>query len=200
MNDSYEYSPAETAEETEGAFKNFETVFAWLCILFGYLFCRAFPASSSPIGFVLVSLIVFAATAVILKLKGARFGLLTILTLVSVLAANVGILLTGEKTLIALAFIRTCAAYNYLVYVSMGNELEKGFSDLVLMDFLRAVIILPFSSLIQLFKAAFSGKRNGKTVLSVLLGVALTIIPTSLVASNLSYDKSFTEIMRNLFD
>lgn len=200
MNGSYEYTPAETVEETESAFKNFETVFAWLCILFGYLFCRAFPASASPIGFVLVSLIVFAATAVILKLKGARFGLLTIPVLVSVLAANVGILLTGEKTLIALAFIWTCAAYNYFVYVSMGNELEKGFSDLVLMDFLRAVIILPFSSLIQLFKAAFSGKRNGKTVLSVLLGVALTIIPTALVASNLSYDKSFTEIMRNLFD
>ena len=40
-------------------YKGYECIFAWFCLLSGYLFCRAFPIGSSPLGCMFIVLLLF---------------------------------------------------------------------------------------------------------------------------------------------
>ena len=63
-------------------------------------------------------------------------------------------------------------------------------------------IILPFCSLGKLFIAMFTGKArtSGKTIGKIFLGLAVTIIPTIIVALLLSYDSNFINLLDKILD
>lgn len=194
---SQEMSPAPSR-----CFSTTDTVFAWVCVLGGYLFCRAFPVGAHPFGGLLFLLILFGATAVLGALQGARFGVMPVLAAVSAVAVSGGLLMCANSFLHTLAYIYALVTYLYFVYALHAPDCGKGFSDRVAVDYFKAVVILPFCSFGCVFSALFSGrmKSSGKQVGKVLIGIALAVIPTVAVVSLLSYDDGFREMLNRLFD
>ncbi len=179
-----------------------ESVFAWISYIAGYLFCRLCPFSSSYLGGFLFILVLFILTAVILKIKGGKFSAVSIFAAISSIALSATLILSDNLFLCFLAYTYSLAAGCYFIYAVMGNSIEKGFSDLIIIDFFKVLFVLPFCSLAHLFKGLFPGKSKncGKIILKIIIGVVGAVIPTLIVLLLLSYDESFSSILANIFD
>lgn len=194
------YTPP--APKPRRTFTKSECVFAWLSLLFGYLFCRVFPVMSHPLGGFLFVVAVFLATAVIMICKGAKPGVMPILTALSAIAISATLIISANAFLHFFAYLYAMAAYAYFVYAGSGNALESGFSNLILMDYFKALFVLPFYSFGELFRGMFTGKAqsSGKWIAKILIGVAIALLPTMLVLVLLSYDQGFSELVADLID
>lgn len=178
-----------------------ESVFAWLCIVFGYLFCRAYPASENPLGAFLLVLTLFSVTAIVLKLKGAPFTKLSLFCLISAPVCSAALIISGSQFLTSLAFLYAIVSYLLFIYSSEKNLIESSFSNLLFIDLIKALFILPFCSFGKLFSALSSKNHSrGKVFAKALLGVAITIIPTAIVFSLLSFDEAFLKLFKNIFN
>jgi len=179
-----------------------ECVFAWLCLLAGYLFCRAFPVWENPLGGFVVILLLFIAATVVLLRRGRKPGWGAVLAALSAVGIAASLILITNGFLRFLAYTYALAVFCYYVYAATGNSLQKGFSDFIAMDFLKALFVMPFYSLSHVFKAMFTGKgkRSGKLIGKVFVGMALAVVPTLLVALLLSYDKGFSELLERILD
>ena len=83
----------------------------------------------------------------------------------------------------------------------MTSENRFKFRDSILIDFTKAIFVLPFYSLSDMFVSMFEGAKNkgGKTILKVVIGFGLAVIPTAIVLSLLSYDSDFSKLMDTIF-
>lgn len=183
-------------------FTALESIFAWLSFASGYVFCRVFPLSSHSFGGFLFILALFTTTTIILKIKGEKLTLIPMLAAASAIILSTAFILSENSFLCFLAYTYALAAYCYFLYTVTGNSIEKGFSDLFVIDFFKALFALPFYSFNLLFKGMFTGKAKGcgKLILKLIAGVAGTIIPTSIVLLLLSYDKDFSSLLNKIFD
>ena len=192
-----DFSPKQKREYTA-----IEAVFAWLCLIFSYLLCRVFPVVQHPLGGMLFTVSLYFVTAVILKVRGAKFSLLSVLFALSALAMQAALILSANSSIHFFAYSYALLVYLYFVYSTFGNSIERGFSDFVAADFLKAIFVMPFSSFASVFRALSSslGHKGGKSFLRILLGVALALIPTVVIVLLLSYDEGFTSILGSIFD
>ncbi len=195
-------APSAPEEKTGRDTSAVEVVFAWLALLAGYLFCRVFPVGINPFGGMMFIVGLFCVSAVVMSLKGARFGLMPLLMAGSALLISPALILSANTFLHYLVYLYALAVYCYFVYAGFGNALESGLSDLLPMDFLKAIVIMPFVSLWRLFCSLFSGKfKFGmRSVLKILLGIAIAVIPTAVVVLLLSYDPDFEALFLKFFD
>lgn len=179
-----------------------ETVYAWLCFVAGYLFCRVVPVAWHPLGGFLFIVALFLTTAVILHRRGSRLRGLPLAAALSAVAVSGSLLVCADTLLHGVSYAYALVVFFYVVYAACGNTLGKNFSGLIAADFFRALLVLPFASLGEIFFAAGSGraKNGGKVFLKVLLGVGVAIVPTAVVCALLSYDKGFSELLRRVFD
>ncbi len=182
-------------------FSAVDSIFAWLCLLAGYAFCRVFPAARHPLGAFLFILAIFTVTAVILKQKGSHFTAVSLIGAVSAIIVSAALIVCANSVIHFFAYAYALIIYLFFLYSSTGNTLEKGFSDLLVVDFFKAIFIMPFFSFTHLFSAAFSGKakNSGALFLKILLGILLAFIPTITVLILLSYDSNFTVLLKNIF-
>ena len=182
-----------------------EKLFAWLCVVLGFFFCKVFPMSKTPLGAAIFLVALFAVSFFFILRGRLRFAAVQKLVLISAGLGIVSALLWADRGCAFLCFCYALAAYAYLVYAGTGNTLEGGLSDLIRADLFRAIISYPFSAFAKLFPALFSpsaergGKGVNRTVLKVLLGLAIAVLPTALVISLLSFDSDFTAILDGLF-
>ncbi len=179
-----------------------ECVFAWLCMLAGYWFCRAFPVWVNPLGGFLVILLLFISATMVLLCRGDKPGWGAVLSALSAVAIAASLILAANGFLRFLAYTYAIAVFCYYVYAATGNSLQKGFSNFVAIDFLKALLVLPFYSLSHVFKAMFTGKgkRSGKLIGKVFVGMALAVVPTFVVALLLSYDKGFADLLQKILN
>ncbi len=179
-----------------------ESVFAWVCLLMGYLFCRLVPVADAPLGGFLFVLGLFAVTLIVLYLKGFTCPANAWCAAGSAIAVSAALLFCAEPFLHRLSFWYALAAYSYFVYAATGNSLRKGLSDLVLVDTFKAAIVMPFCAHANVFAALFSGKakNSGKAIAKVLIGLLLALVPTAAVLTLLSYDSGFSELLGKIFD
>ena len=179
-----------------------QTLFAWVSLVVGYLFCRAFPIFDAPLGSFLLLTLLFVITLVVLKKDGICIGRSAVLWFVIGFATALALVLTSNPVLHFVGFFFAVAVYGYAVYSANSNRLQNGLSDLVIADFIRALIIFPLSSLADVFKAMFYGRASscGKVLLKIIGGVALAVVPTVVVFTLLSYDSGFTAILSDVFD
>lgn len=192
------YSKKTPAEKEN--FSVIEVLFAWLSLLAGYAFCRVFPVSAHPFGGMLFVLALFVATAVILKCKGASFGIMPVVLSVTALMLTPALFISANALIHFIVYVYALVMWCYFVYGSTGNLLEPGYSDLLIADFLKAAFVMPFASFEKLYHAVFSGKGKGnKSLFKIFLGVAIAIVPTSVVVALLSYDSTFVELFQKLF-
>lgn len=179
-----------------------ESVYAWFCLLAGYLFCRVFPVNLSPLlGFVFVVLL-FGVTTAVLLVKKQRIGALAWAAAVSAVVMNGSLVLSDEALFHHLSYLYALVAFTYFVYAATGNALQGGLSNLLPMDLIRAIFLVPFCANGFLFAAVFSGKaqKSGKIIVKLLIGILLAIVPTAIVLLLLSYDSDFVQLLRSLFD
>ncbi len=197
----YPQTEIEAEDETVSrSFSMSESVFAWLSLLAGYIFCRVFPANSNPLGAVIFIVSLFVTTFIVLKIKGIKTGILPILTAVSAIIISLTLILSGNAFLNFFAYTYAILTYCYFVYSSAGNVLEGGFSNFILADFIKALFVLPFRSFSELFRAMFSNRKGGKFSLKIIAGLGVAIIPTAVIFALLSYDSSFSNLWNSIFD
>ncbi len=194
--------PVNTEVKPTRSFTALEVMFAWISFIAAYLFCRAFPVNMHPLGGFLLVFTVYTVTAVIIKLKGGKFGLIPLFLALSAVAVSASLILCDNYTIRFIAYSYACVTYCYFIYSAFGNRVKKGFSDLIFIDYFKALFILPFCSFTAVFKAIFTSgsKRGSKTLGKIMLGIALAIVPTALALWLLSYDESFRDLLEKLFD
>jgi len=183
-------------------FSTIETVFAWMSFILAYLFCRAFPASLNPLGAFLFVTLLFVVTAVLLYVKGEKPNALSVIVAISAIITSVSLVVSANGFIHFFAYSYALAAYCYYLYSSTGNAVKKGFTDFIAVDFFKALLVMPFYSFGCMFKAMFSGKakKGGRFVAKLFLGLAITIIPTTIVLILLSYDGEFMQLLNKIFD
>lgn len=178
----------------------FECVFAWLCILIGYLFCCAFPPTQFPLGTFIVSFICVVTTVLTLIRNKAKIGPLEWFLALLSLAFSFAFLLNTNTfpTFVSLA----CAllSYAFFVYRASGNRLSKGNADFLPLELLRALKGFSILAIADMFRLMFTRKNKSfKAILKILIGLIAAVIPTAIVVSLLSYDGRFSELLRNAF-
>lgn len=189
------------SEQQEYNYSITDTIFAWLSLVFAFLFCKVLPVTEHPLGGFLLILTLFAAGFVILKLKKIKISRTCVLSALSSLIIGSALLLTNTVFLIKLSFAYCLASFCYFIYAAFGNTVEQGFSDYIYVDYFKALILLPFSSLKAIFHALSnkSTRKGSQFLLNAILGIGVAIIPTIVIFLCLSYDNGFTKILNDLF-
>lgn len=179
-----------------------ETVFAWLSLLFGYLFCRVFPVSDSPFGGLLFTLMLFAVGYAVVFAMKKKPTVMAIAVSLSAAIISFSLIITSNSFIQFFAYSYALLAFGYFLYSSFGNSVKRGLSDFIVADFFKVVFVMPFCSLGHIFKAVFSGKGkgSGKVLLKILLGLGIALVPTLIIFGLLSYDSDFTNLLSNIFD
>ena len=148
-----------------------ETVFAWICVIAGYLFCRAYPATINPFGTLIFTVLLFCVTAVIMALNNASFGVVSILSAVSALALSFSLIFTQNSFIHFFAAFYCICAYSLFIYTAYGNHNPKDFARLFPLDFLKALIISPITT-----KTTVSlGGKSARILLHKLLSCSLAL-------------------------
>ena len=183
------------------SFSKSEVVFAWFCILAGFLFCKSFPAFFFPLGGFMFLVLLYLFTTIILFIKKAQFSVYSVFVALSSLAVSSALVFSSNGFIHFLAFTYAFAAYCYFVYISGGNSVDKNVSDFIFVDFFKALFVMPFRSIIDVFKALWPKSNKGVFSLlgKVLLGIVVAIIPTVIVLSQLSYDSGFVTMFKKIF-
>ena len=179
---------------------SFECVFAWLCLLIGYLFCCAFPPTEFPLGTFIVAFICVVTTALTLIRNKAKIGVLEWFLAFLSLAFSFAFLLNTNTfpTFVSLA----CAlvSYAFFVYRASGNNAGFGNSDFLPLELWRALKGFSILAIADMFRLMFTRKNKSfKAILKILIGLIAAVIPTAIVISLLSYDGRFSELLRNAF-
>ena len=177
------------------------TVFAWCCFGLALFFCRMFPVVNKPLGGFLFTIAIFGATTAVLLVKKIKIPMGAIIVEVFSVLLSLAFIVSDNRFLSLGTLVGTLVGYCYFVYSATGNKLEKGLSDLLFFDYLKAMFIFPFYSLEEFFKVLGQKKTKSGTAvaLKVLCGLGIAIIPTIIVFLLLSYDKDFTKIMDDIF-
>ncbi len=201
--DSQSPAAAQPQGATKREVKTYETVFAWIALLLGYLFCRALPASRHPLGAMLVIFALYAVGGAFLISAHARQTPRSLFYLISPLLLSLSLFLSSNSFLHALTFMWALLCFTFWVTLSFGGGLEAHARDLLFYDFLKALLVMPFSSFGSLFRSLFpkrkkDGKGYGKQVMFAVLGLLIAIIPTTIVILLLSYDNKFSNIMNQI--
>lgn len=178
-----------------------DAAYAWLSLLFAFLFCQFTPVAERPLGGFLLILTLFITGFIVVRAKKQKIAPICILTAVSALVVGSSLLLTNAVFLIKWSLAYCLASYCYFLYAAFGNRVEKGFSDFVCIDFIKALCILPFCSLGAIFPtiANRSTRKVSSLLLKILIGIGIAIFPTLIVFALLSYDNDFMNILRDIF-
>ena len=178
-----------------------ECVFAWICVLVGYLFCRAFPAEEYPMGTFFVFVIaVSAATAVLVK-KNCKFSISSIISAVASVVFSAAPVFTAGHTVAFWSISAAIVAYCFFIYSATDNRTENGFSNFIIVDFFNAAVLYPFASFGKLFPALLSGGHRGfRFAVKLFIGIGIGAVPTAIVASLLAYDDGFSRIMYSFLE
>lgn len=190
------------AEEPKRTFAPIETAFAWLCFLAGYLFFRLLPLGEHRLGAFLFVVILFAGTAVLLRVRGIKAPILPLCIAAASCVLSASLIVCANRAVCTLAYWFAILSYLYFVSAACGRGISRGISGTLLADYLNAALVLPFCSFGSAIRAAFSGKAaksGGKIALRILSGVCLALVPTVAVAILLSYDDGFTDLMHRIF-
>ncbi len=178
----------------------FECIFAWLCIVIGYLFCRAFPPTEYPLGMFIVMVVGVGITFCVLIKKKAHIGAASIVSALMSVGFSFAFLFNTDLFPTFIAFACAAVAYCFFVYRSAGNALNKGDADFLPLALLRAMRGFSIFAIADMFRLMFARRNKSfKAVLKILLGFAAAVIPTAIVISLLSYDGGFSKLLGDAF-
>lgn len=187
-------------EEKKREYTGIESAFAWISFIFGYMFCKAFPAHVNAFGAFLLVIFAFATTTVVLKVKNTKIGVIPTVAGVSALIVSTTLVLSSNPLLQSLANAYAMVTYCYYIYAAQGNFTKKGFTDFIVIDYHKALFVAPFNKLGSMMQGMFSGrtKKSGAVLGKLIKGGIIAFIPTLVVCGLLSYDRGFYRIIENM--
>lgn len=187
-------------EQPREQFHILTVIFAWLSLLAGYAFCRAFPFSSHPLGGFLYISALYLATYIVLAIKKAKFRLIPIIISATALLISPALIITANSFFHFLVSAYAIVAWFYFIYGAFENCLEMGFSNLLIIDFFKATLIMPFASFGKIFSALSQkkNKKGGGIIGKIILGLLLALIPTAIIFGLLSYDSGFVALTKKI--
>ena len=176
-----------------------DRVLAFALLALGYLVCR-FQISEYPLLGLIYGLVLYGLTLWHFRGRAGKKALgiwaVGLLFLFSHLLTD-----NGPVRFFARWF--AVLLWGYGVYCAGGNSAEARLGDLLVAEAFKADFLMPFSRLGAFFTAVLDrsdGKRSGiKTVLLVLLGLGLALIPLLIVVELLQYDAAFTKLLDSIF-
>jgi|GEM_PF-322884 len=190
-------APALTAKRSQ--FTALECVAAWVCFVLSFIFLRLVGWEHYPIAMTCYVVAIYIASYVVVKVKGVIVNKLGLIIGAAFAALSISIILTSNAMIQTLSFFICAFGYVLSTYITTGNSLKE--DAVIFFNMLKAFFIMPFSAFGKIWPAAFrrSNKANrqgdGKTVLWVLLGLLMTVIPTLLVIFLLQYDENFSRLL-----
>ena len=170
---------------------------AWCALAAGFFAVRLTPAASDPLGSLLLSLGLYLATSVFIFTEGRSPRIKDIVIPTAATILSFGQVVSSDPVLRTITVLTLCLLYVYWVRSALDPDSEGFPGKLAVFELIRAVFVVALPSMGQLWPALFSRKKDGSknTVLWVLLGFAVALVPTAAIVSLLSYDKAFTEIL-----
>lgn len=177
-----------------------DSLFAWVCIIFGFFFFKIMDIDK-PLVFFIYLMCLYAAAVIMVRVKGFTPSAWDRLLLGSGAVIALSVVLSGGFVPFC-SFVYALVAGVYYVYSATGNALEPKLSGVIISENARALFVLPFSSFGKLFPALVppKDKKLGMTVLFVLIGLVIAIIPTWIVCDLLSYDSAFRSSIEGIFN
>ena len=177
-------------------FSTKEKALAWLSVLLGYLFCRTFWVWQKPAVGLIFTLCLFGFGLVFLGIQNRKPR--SWFYPVSAVALSAALFFSASPVLLFFVFGYVCLAF--LMFCQTGSEtaLENRAGQLYVFETVKAVFVSPFKNFGASFKAIGTdngGKKLGKTLLIILAGLGIAIIPTIIVLRLLSFDGNFTGIL-----
>ena len=170
-----------------------DRVLAFALLVLGYLVCR-FPIHENPLLGLLYGLVLFGL--ILWHFRG-RVGKRTLGLWIVALLFLLSHLLTDNGPVRFFARWVAVLLWGYGVYCAGGNSQEECLGDMFAPEFFKANVLMPVSKLGAFFTAAFSGTKRSclKTVLLILLGLGLALVPLVLVVELLQYDAAFSKLL-----
>ena len=199
---SEENSPKNEVTEEKYVFSLGESVYAWVCIVAGFFFCKVGTAGNHPLGALIFLIALFGVTAIWLWRSGIKLNRASIIVMATAAVSAVSVVITSNAFVQFIAWMYCLAAYCMFVYTATGNSLMGGLSNYIGADLIRAVAVLPMSCLSYIFEAAFAGKkgRGANAAGKIIVGLLMAVVPSAVVLILLSYDNDFMSIIRSVFD
>lgn len=197
---SYQEVHPFVVEKKKREYTGTESAFAWICFIFGFMFCKAFPAHVNAFGAFLLVVFAFGSTTVVFKVKNVKMGLMPAIAAVSAVIVSTTLVFSSNAMLQSLANAYAMITYCYYIYGAQGNVTKKGLTDFVVVDYYKALFVAPFNGLGSIMNGMFSGrnKKSGDVLGKLIKGGLIAFIPTLVVCGLLSYDRGFYNIIENM--
>ena len=179
-----------------------ERVFALLYFVIGYLLLKSFTGAGAGLGAFVTALALTVSVAVYFALKGIRQRAFNFIYLTVTASFGLVYVLSDNGFIKFLVTVFILFSLTFYMYFTEGSGRYEFINDMFVFDSLKSLFIMPFSSVSEIFPAAFSGKREKKSGFKfwhILAGLVAAIIPTVIVAWLLiSADAGFSEVMRKI--
>lgn len=187
------------------SFSTLDKVMAWVCIIFGYLFVRVIPVRDNRLAGTLFLLALWGAVYAWLYYAGIRPTVRGNVFAAGAVATIPSIVVTSDEFLIWWLYLGELVVLMYFISTAGGNSVERRLGGMLAADVVGAVFAAPMSELGALPAAIFvkrrdgAGKKIAKTLLWILLGLCIAVIPTFIITLMLSFDEGFNRIMEQIF-
>ncbi len=177
-------------------FSKKETVMAWLAALVGYLFCRTFWIWQKPFVGLVFAFCLF--TFAFVFFKGNRRKTRSWFYPITALVLSLSLFLSAGPLLQLCVFAYICIAFLMFCQTGSAMALEDRAGQLYVFETVKAIIISPFRNFgasVGAISTQKGSKKVGKTLLYILIGIGLAVVPTFIVMQLLSFDSNFTVIL-----
>ena len=197
--------PYQTPPCPARVFSGKDTLFAYLALAVGYLSATTFPVFCTPLGAFLSLFLLYGLGIAYLLAHGMRPSLRAGICGGAFLLLGVALITNGNHVL--RFFIYVAVLLGFLFFLSDSAGLCEGgwFSRRLLQHANKAIFRRPLSAwkhfwpALSPFRRGERGKRAAITLGWILLGLALAVIPTTVIVAMLSYDDQFTTLLKDLF-
>lgn len=176
-----------------------EKLLAWVSAFLGYLFCRTFWVWKKPAVGLLFTICLFAFAFIFFGKEKRK--LRSLFYPVSALTVSSALFFSSSPVLLFFAFAYTCLSFFMFCRTGSEGSVETSAGRLYLFEMIGAFFVDPFrrfSSMIRAIGSDRGGKKIGKTLLLVLAGLGIALIPTLIVMKLLSFDEGFTGILDDI--
>lgn len=188
------------------SFSTLDRVMAWVSVVLGYLFIRVIPVRENRLAGALFLLVLWGCVYAWLYCSGVRPTVRSLVFVGGAVAMIPSIVVTSDEFLIWWLYLGELVVLMYFISTAGGNSVERRLGGLFAVDVAGAVFTAPLGDLRALPGAIFVkrpgglGKKIGKTLLWILLGLCLAVIPTFIITLMLSFDQGFNRLMDNIFN
>ena len=186
-------------------FTGLEKGMAWLAALLGYLFCRTFWVWQKPVAGLIFTVCLYAFAFIFFGTQKRKIR--SWFYPISALLLSCALFFSASPVLLFFVFAYVCVSFLLFCQTGSATALEGHAGQLYFLETVKAIFVSPFKSIGAVFGAVGSnkgGKKAGKTVLIILAGIAVAVIPTVIVLRLLSFDNNFLasleQIRVTLFD